>query len=298
MSAIDNFPQILKKPQRLQVTPRYDTDLQNLSSLSVFTPCGNLALCRRYFETVADIQKRKRQESIGARTADCPTFVTRSGPCYSSFPLHAKDETRQSLSQNANTVLRLHGHLKQLFTNIPQRQVPTGLCWTDIYHSWILATWRELYTCTYIGHLSLSHDQGYASFSTKLKSSFSFVPTAQLYGVFMGQISFFTFCRIACHIELGRLGRPPPTALLQSVYVHIFLVRCTIIASSVKYTCCGTAFRNRPLYVYVSLVPTAKETHCGSITNTRRLILLIGLFFIVEWACSITLGNTTCHGPY
>jgi hypothetical protein len=37
-------------------------------------------------------------------------------------------------------------------------------------------------------------------------------------------------------------------------------------------------FRNSPLYVYVSLVPTAKEMQCGSITNTRRLTLLIGLF--------------------
>jgi len=65
----------------------------------------------------------------------------------------------------------------------------------------------------------------------------------------MGQISFFTFYRIAYHIELGRVGGPPPIALLQSVNVHIFLVRCTIIASSVKYTCCGTPFRNSPLYV-------------------------------------------------
>jgi hypothetical protein len=77
---------------------------------------------------------------------------------------------------------------KKLFIDTPQRQVPTGICWTDIYHSWILATWKELYTCTYIGHLSLPHGQGCARFSTKLKSRFSFVPTAQLYGVFMGQI--------------------------------------------------------------------------------------------------------------
>jgi hypothetical protein len=103
----------------------------------------------------------------------------------------------------------------------------------DIYQWWILATLRELHTCTYksIFHLyPLSHGEGCASFSTKLKSRFSFVPTAQLCGIFMGQISFFTCCRIACHIELGRLGGPPPTALLQSVYVHVFLVRCTIIA--------------------------------------------------------------------
>ena len=126
--------------------------------------------------------------------------------------------------------------------------------------------------------MSISHGQGSTSLSTKLKSRFSFVPTAQLYGVFMGQISFFTSCRITCHIELGRLGGLPPTALLQSVYVHIFLVRCTIIASTVKYTCCGTPFRNSPLYVYVSLVPAAKKTQCGSITNTRRLTLLVGLF--------------------
>ena len=140
--------------------------------------------------------------------------------------------------------------------------------------------WRELYTCTYFDHLSLSHGQGSTGFSTKLKSRFSFVAAAQLYGVFMGQISFFTFCRVACHMELGRLGGPPPTALLQSVYVHIFLVRCTIIPSSVKYTCCGTPFRNSTLYVYVSLVPTAKKTQCDSITYTRRLTLLIGLFFL------------------
>ena len=284
MSAIDNFSQILKKPQRLQVTSRYYTDLQNLPSISFFTSCGNLTLCTRYFEIVADVQTRKRQESIGLRTADCPTFVTRSGPCYCSFPPLAKDETRRSLSQNANTVLRLHGHLKQLSINTPQRQVPTGVCWTDIYHSWILATWRELYTCTYIGHLSLSHGQGSASFSTKLKSRFSFVPTVQLYGVFMGQISFLTFCRIACPIELGRLGGPPPTALLQSVYVHIFVVRCTVIASSVKYTCCGTPFRNSPLYVYVSSVLTAKKRQCASITSTRRLI-----FFMFMVPCIASL---------
>jgi len=236
MSVIDNFPQILDKSQRWQVRQQYDTDLQYLPSRSVFTLCDNLALCTRYFEIVTDIQTRKRQESIGPRTADCPTFVTRSGPYYSSFPLHAKDETRRSLLQNASSVLRLHGHLKQLFINTPQSQVPTIVCWTHIYHSRILPTWRELYICTYIGHVSLSHSQGSTSFSTKLKSRFSFVPTVQLYGVFMGQISFFIFYRIACHIELGRVGGPPPTALLQSIYALIFHVRCTIIASSVKYT--------------------------------------------------------------
>ena len=276
MSAIDNFPQTLKKPQRWQFTPRYDTDLQNLPSMSVFTSCGNLVLCTRYFEIVADVQTRKRQESIGPRTADCPTFVTRSGPCYTSFPLHAKDETRQSLSQNANTLLRLQGHLKQLFINTPQRQVLTDVYWMDIYQSWILATWRESHTCTYICHLAPFHTVK-DPLVFRRNWSLDFLSFLQLN--YMASLSFFTCCRIACHIELGRLGGPPPTALFQSVYVHVFLVRCTIIAYSVKYTCCGTPFRNSPLYVYVSLVPTAKKTQCGSITYTRRLTLLIGLFF-------------------
>lgn len=144
MSVIDNFPQILEKSQRWQVRQQYDTDLLNLPSRSIFTSCGNLALCTRYFEIVADIQTRKRQESIGPRTADCPTFVTRSGPHYSSFALHAKDEIGRSLLQYASTVLRLHCHLIQLFINTPQRQVPTCVCWTVIYHSSILPPWRDI----------------------------------------------------------------------------------------------------------------------------------------------------------
>jgi hypothetical protein len=81
----------------------------------------------------------------GSRAADCPTFVTGSGPGHARFPVHSNGPDRQSLSQNASTVLRLHRHFKQLFINIPYGRL--SHCMLNGHLSlWALATWRELYT--------------------------------------------------------------------------------------------------------------------------------------------------------
>ena len=61
------------------------------------------------------------RESIGSRTAVCPTFVTRSGPCYPSFPLHGE-------GRDSGRFLRMPTHFYDftVIWNTPQLRVLTN----------------------------------------------------------------------------------------------------------------------------------------------------------------------------